>query len=152
MRVRNTGTDKRIRLLFLFEANKNKRKRIHEAGDEEEGLEAKARRIERFRSGDANANEIDGAGIVSPVLFDARWGLEPSWLRMPSILLSYLMMGKPQCINSGLWLLASEEDCEGGRSSFWRELAAWVWLTTICTIVGTIFVPLGREFIPHLVA
>ncbi|CAL9781609.1 unnamed protein product, partial [Musa acuminata subsp. burmannicoides] len=111
-----------IRLHFLFEANKNKRKRIHEAGDGEEGLEAKARRFQRFRSGDANANEIDGAGIVSPVLFDAWWGLEPSWLRMSSVLLSYLTMGKPQCINSGLWLFASEEDCEGGRSSPWRRL------------------------------
>ncbi|URD81584.1 Signal peptidase, peptidase S26 [Musa troglodytarum] len=122
----------------------NKRRRIDEAGDGE-GLEAKARRIERFRSGDAHVYEIDGAGIFSPVLFDAWWGLERSYLRMSSILLSYLMMGKPQCINSGLWLLASEEDCEGGRSSSWREFAAWVWLTTICTIVGTIFVPLGRD-------
>ncbi|RRT44970.1 hypothetical protein B296_00044418 [Ensete ventricosum] len=51
------------------------------AMERREGLEAKARRIERFRSGDANANEIDGAGIVSPVLSDASWGLEPSWLR-----------------------------------------------------------------------
>ncbi|RWV92416.1 hypothetical protein BHE74_00041505 [Ensete ventricosum] len=64
-----------------FSSSSKQTKTNGEAGDGEEGLEAKARRIERFRSGDANANEIDGAGIVSPVLFDACWGLEPSSLR-----------------------------------------------------------------------